>query len=72
MRDENELKLKRAYWSGVFYTLDPSKRNASAETRKVWHTAEIWITAIDWVLGKATDSATAFGLMDVDSHEWDT
>ncbi len=72
MRDETEIKLKRAYWSGVYHALDPANKQGSREAQKVWLTAEVWLTAIDWVLGRATASATIVGLMDADSEEWDT
>jgi hypothetical protein len=72
MRDESELNLKRAYWSGVYHALDPQDRQTSREAQRTWLTAEVWLTAIDWVLGKATASATIVGLMDTDSKEWDT
>lgn len=71
MKDEKDLQLKRAYWSGVYYALDPSDKRATREKQELWRTAEIWLAALDWVLGRATESATTFGLMDADSKEWD-
>ncbi len=71
MKDEKQLQLKRAYWSGVYYALDPADKRSPTGTQKLWLTAEIWLTAIDWVLGHATESKTVFGLMDTDSQEWD-
>lgn len=64
MRDENEIKLKRDYWSAVYCTLDPAKRRRSFESEKEWLTAEVWLIALDWSLGQATNSATTFGLPD--------
>jgi hypothetical protein len=72
MRDENEINLKRAYWSGAYYALDPLERQASREAQKAWLTAEVWITAIDWVLGHTTASATTLEPVDADSEYWDT
>jgi hypothetical protein len=71
MKNEAELELRRAYWSGVYYTLDPERREASEKNAKIWVTAEIWITAIDWVLGKATNSASVIGESPDDSEFWE-
>jgi len=73
MKDENEIKSKRAYWSGVYYALDPAKRLESRKSQTVWLTAEVWLTALDWVLGQATDSVTTIRLTDDDHYRyWDT
>jgi hypothetical protein len=72
MRNEVDLELKRAYWTGVFFTLDPEQKGVSEKTSKMWLTAEVWLTAIDWVLGKATNSATVIGERPDDSEYWDT
>jgi|WetSurMetagenome_2_1015567.scaffolds.fasta_scaffold53929_2 hypothetical protein len=72
MKNETELELKRAYWSGVYFTLDPERREVSEKTAKMWVTAEVWITAINWALGKATNSAAILGESPDDSQFWDT
>ena len=70
MRDDNEIKSKRAYWSGVYYALDPANRGGSHESQREWVTAQVWLTALDWVLGRATDSTTTLGGRD-DAKGWD-
>ncbi len=58
MRNEAEVREKRAYWLGVYHTLDPNKRTRSAKSQKTWLTAEVWLRALAWALGQATDSST--------------
>jgi hypothetical protein len=70
MRDENEIKLKRAYWSGVYYALNPAERLRSEKSEKEWLTAEVWLTALDWILGQATDSASTLRKLE-DTKDWD-
>ena len=72
MKSETELELRRAYWSWVYFVLDPERRLASEKTAKMWVTAEVWITAINWVLGKATNSAAILVESPDDSQFWDT
>jgi hypothetical protein len=72
LKSESELEIKKAYWSGVFYALDPERRGVSEKTARLWTTAHIWITAIDWTLGRATNSATMVGEKRDDSKYWDT
>ncbi len=60
MRDESEIKLKRAYWEGVYYALDPEDKLRSARSLRPWLAAEVWLTALDWALGQATEPATTF------------
>ncbi len=60
MRDESEIRLKRAYWAGVFYGLDPDEKHKPGRQQRHWLTAEVWLTALDWALGQATDPATSF------------
>jgi hypothetical protein len=64
MRDENEIQSKRNYWLGVYYALNPAERNRSEKSEKEWLTAEVWINALEWSLGQATNSATTLGQMD--------
>jgi hypothetical protein len=59
VKSENEIKLKRAYWQGIYYSLNPENRVQSEESEKEWLTAYIWLTALDWSLGLAQDSATS-------------
>jgi hypothetical protein len=61
MRNENEIKLKRAYWEGVYYSLNPAERHKSDKAKKEWLTAEVWLSALDWSLGLVTNSATTLG-----------
>ena len=68
MKNEYEIRLKQAYWSGVYYALDPAEKHGS---QKLWLTAEIWLTVLNWVLGQATDSATTIKPVDNDHREWD-
>jgi hypothetical protein len=70
VRDENAIKLKRAYWSGVYYALNPAERLRSEKSQKEWLTAEVWLTALDWILGQATDSATTLRKLE-DTKDWD-
>jgi hypothetical protein len=72
MKDENEIKLKQAYWSGVYYSLDPAQRHRSQKLQKMWLTSEIWLNVLNWVLGQATDSTTTIRLTGGDFKEWDS
>jgi hypothetical protein len=57
MKDENEIRLKRAYWSGVFDALKPTDKSRSEKSEKDRLTAEVWIAAIDWILGEKEQPA---------------
>jgi hypothetical protein len=72
MKDESEIKLKQAYWSGVYYSLDPAERNGTQKMQKVWLTSEIWLCVLNWVLGQATDSITTIRPTGGDFKEWDS
>ncbi len=61
MRDENALKLKQAYWTGVFDALKPTDKSRSEKSEKERLTAEIWLTALQWVLGEGTESEPTIG-----------
>ena len=61
MRDENALKLKQAYWSGVFDALKPTDKNRSEKSEKERLTAEVWLAALQWVLGEGTESGPTIG-----------
>ena len=69
MRDESEIKLKQAYWQGFYYSLNPNEKLASKESEKTWLIASVWLTALDWVLGQATESSTTLG-ENPDIGEW--
>ena len=58
MRDENEIKLKRAYWQGVFDALKPVEKSRSEKSEKERVTAGVWLTALDWVLVPGEESGT--------------
>lgn len=72
MKDENEVKLKRAYWEGVYYALDPQERSKSDRSETLWVTAEVWLGALDWVLGRATDSAATLKQISDELGGWDS
>jgi hypothetical protein len=51
MRDEAEIKLKRAYWVGVVEGLKAAEKRRSNKFEKEQLTAEVWLAALDWELG---------------------
>jgi hypothetical protein len=57
MRDENEIKLKRAYWFGVYDALNTAEKGRSEKLDKEKLTAQVWIAALDWLLGQSEESA---------------
>jgi hypothetical protein len=59
MRDENEIKLKRSYWQGVFDALKSPDKSRSDRLDKDKLTSEVWLTALDWMLGQKEDSASS-------------
>ncbi len=58
MRNEIEVTQKRDYWSSIYYALNPTERHRSDQSEREWLTAEVWLTALNWSLGLATNSAT--------------
>ena len=58
MRDENEIRLKRAYWQGVSDALSHNEKSKSEKSERDRVSAEVWLTALDWILGQADDSAS--------------
>ncbi len=58
MIDENEIKMKRAYWQGVFDALSHGDKSRSDRSEKDKLTAEVWLTALDWILGQKEQSAS--------------
>jgi len=69
LKNEDEIILKRAYWQGVYYSLNPDEKARSAKAEEDWLTASIWLTALDWVLGLAHDSATLLREVE-DDKDW--
>ena len=57
MRDENEIKLKRAYWQGVYDALKNGEKSRSEKAERDRLTAEVWLNALDWILGQVDESA---------------
>ncbi len=64
MRDENEIRLKKAYWQGVYDALKNSDRSKSERTEKDKLTAEVWLNALDWMLGQVDDTNGTLGKQD--------
>jgi hypothetical protein len=56
--DENEIKMKRAYWQGVFDALSHGEKSRSEKSEKDRLTAEVWLTVLDWILGQKEESAS--------------
>jgi hypothetical protein len=69
VKSEDEIKLKRAYWQGVYYSLDPEKRAQSEKSGQEWLTASIWLTVLDWSLGLVQDLATTLREPE-DNRDW--
>ncbi len=61
MRDETEVNLKRAYWQGVYDALTPTERSRSEKSDKERLSAEVWLAALDWILGQAEESGSILG-----------
>ena len=61
MRNENEIKLKRAYWQGVFDALNPVGKSRPEKSEKEKLSAEVWLTALDWILGQTEESVSTIG-----------
>jgi hypothetical protein len=59
LRDENEIRLKKAYWQGVFDALNHGEKSRSEKVERDRVTAEVWLNALDWILGQAEESASA-------------
>jgi hypothetical protein len=52
MRDETEIKLKRAYWYGVYDALNTPEKARTDKLDREKLTAQIWLVALDWLLGQ--------------------
>jgi hypothetical protein len=57
MRNEIEIKLKRAYWSGAIDTLSIPENAKSDKLNKERITAQTWLAALDWMLGQSDEKA---------------
>jgi hypothetical protein len=57
MRDESEIKLKRAYWQGVLYALSHAEKSKSERLEKDRLSAEVWLESLEWMLGQADELA---------------
>ncbi len=58
MRDENEIKLKRSYWQGVFDALKSPEKSRSDRVEKDKLVSEVWLSVLDWILGQKEESAS--------------
>jgi hypothetical protein len=58
LRDETEIKLKRAYWQGVFDASKYAEKSRSEKSDKDRLTSEVWLTALDWILGQTEEAAS--------------
>jgi hypothetical protein len=58
MKDENEIKLKRSYWQGVYDALNAPEKTRSDRLEKDKLTSEVWLAALDWLLGEKEETAT--------------
>jgi hypothetical protein len=57
MRDENEIKLKRSYWYGVYDALNTPEKAREGKADKEKLTAQVWLAALDWLLGQGEEAA---------------
>ena len=64
MRNENEVNLKRAYWMGAYDTLNTPENAKSDKLLKEKITAQVWLAALDWMLGHSDETAGKFDTMD--------
>jgi hypothetical protein len=58
MRNEPEINLKRAYWNGAFDALNTPENAKSEKLSKERLTAEVWLSAMDWMLGKSDEAVS--------------
>ena len=56
MRDENEIKLKRAYWYGVYDALNTPEKAKNDKLDREKLAAQVWLAALDWMLGQSDDT----------------
>ncbi len=52
MRQEYEIRLKRAYWQGVYDALGGEGKSKSDKLERERLTAEIWLSSLDWILAQ--------------------
>ena len=57
MRDENEVRLKLAYWHGAYDTLNIPENARSDKLNKEKIVAQTWLTALDWMLGQSDEKS---------------
>ena len=58
MRDEIEIKLKRAYWNGALDTLNNSENAKPDKLSKEKISAQTWLAALDWMLGQSDEASS--------------
>jgi hypothetical protein len=68
MKDENEIKLKRAYWQGVFDALKTPEKGRSDRIDKDKLTSEVWLSALDWILGQKDEPTSSIGNTEENKH----
>ena len=56
MRREYEIKLKRAYWQGVYDALGGGEKSKSDKQAHEKLTAEIWLSSLDWILAQPEEA----------------
>jgi hypothetical protein len=61
MRNEDEVKLKQAYWNGTFDTLNTPENAKSGKFNDERITALTWLAALDWMLGQGGAGAKLDG-----------
>jgi hypothetical protein len=76
VKDETELRLKRAYWQGVFDALNPadkakSEKSQSEKTQRERLTAGVWLTALDWMLSQDDEVSSTLEKTE-DTKGWET
>ncbi len=71
MREESEIRMKRAYWQGVYDALNPAEKSRSDKWEKDRLTAGVWLTALDWMLSQGDETGSTLGRTE-GTKEWDT
>ncbi len=56
MRHEHEIRLKRAYWQGVYDALCGEGKSKSDKLERERLTAENWLTSLDWILAQPEET----------------
>jgi hypothetical protein len=68
MKDDNEIKLKRAYWYGVYDALNTPEKARNDKLDKEKLTAQIWLSALDWMLGQGEEGSKLDRPEDIKYH----